>query len=140
MAGFSGLTFAAVPVVVNTGSDAAPVYALNTALVAGTTVIAGLFDPISTQRIFNPQAEGNPVVTGDSYATWLPVLNTISDASVLDNYWVSIPGQSAATVGKPGQVKITLKSAAANVVEASSVMAFWVSPQAFVITCSAGTF
>lgn len=127
MTNFAGLTFAAVPVITGAG-------ALNTALVAGTTVIAGIVDPTSTQRIFNPQAEGNPVVSGtDSYTVWLPVLSTISAASVVDNLQSSAPTEI-------GQITLTLKPAAKNTIEASSVMNFKVSPQAIIITCTAGTF
>ena len=132
MAGFSGLTFAVEPVVVNTGSDAAPVWALNTALVAGTTVIAGILDPTMTQRIFNPVAEGNPVVAADAYTKWLPVLNAISAAEVTDNLNGGLVNI--------GQVTLKLAPAASNFIEASSVMTFKVSPQAIVLTCTAGTF
>lgn len=133
MANFNGLTFAVVPVVTGAG-------ALNTAgLTAGTTLIAGILDPVSTQRIFNPQAEGNPVVSADNATKWLPVYAALTAAQVLDNYWLPVPGQSAATVAKIGQVKLQLTPAAANTIEAPSVLTFWLSPQALLITAT-GTF
>jgi hypothetical protein len=140
MANFNGLTFAVQPVVTGAG-------VLNTAgIVAGTTVIAGILDPTSTQRIFNPQAEGNAVVTGDAYTKWLPVVATggLTATTVNDQYWAPTfagSGNSySATNNKIGQVQLQLTPAAANVVEASSVLKFYLSPQAIVITCTAGTF
>jgi hypothetical protein len=137
MANFAGLTFAVVPVVTGAG-------ALTAALTDGSTLIAGIVDPTSTQRIFNPQAEGNPVASGDTAATWLPVVEAISAASVNDQYWAPVfSGQSGATVTNPntkvGQVKLQLQAAAKNTVEAASVMTFWLSPQALLITAT-GTF
>jgi hypothetical protein len=132
MAGFSGLTFAVVPLV-----EAGVV---NAGLVAGTTVIAGILDPISAERIFNPAAEGNPVASGDAYTKWLPVIKTISGTTVVDNYWASVPGSTVPGPTSTGQVKLVLSPAAANTVEASSVLEFWLSPQALILTCTAGTF
>lgn len=130
MAGFSGLTFAAPTV------GAAAV----TGLAAGT-VVGAILDPASTQRIFNPVAEGNPVKTGDSYTEWLPTVKAVTYAQVTDNYWASIPGQSSETPNTDiGQIKLELAPAAANTVEASSVMTFYLSPQAIVLTVTGGTF
>lgn len=126
MANFAGLTFAVVPVVTGAG-------VLNTAgLTPGTTMIAGILDPTSTQRIFNPQAEGNPVVSADNATKWLPVVGTITAAKVVDNLQSGTPTEV-------GQVTIPLTPAAANTIEASSVMSFKVSPQALLITAT-GTF
>lgn len=135
MANFNGLTFAVVPVVTGAG-------ALNTAGLPSGTVIAGIVDPVSTQRIFNPQAEGNPVASGDAYNHWLPSLGAaVSAAEVDDQYWSDVPGNSVPSPNnKVGQVTLKLTPAAANTVEAPSVMTFKVSPQALVITCTAGTF
>lgn len=132
-AGFGSLTFDAVPVMVNSGTDAAPNWELNANLVAGTTVIAGILDPTTTQRIFNPVAEGNAVASGDAYTKWLPVLASITAAAVVDNYQSGAPTEY-------GQITLKLTPAPANVVEAPSVMTYRVSPQAFVITATAGTF
>jgi hypothetical protein len=140
MANFAGLTFAVQPVVTGAG-------VLNTAgIVGGTTVIAGILDPTSTQRIFNPQAEGNAVVTGDAYTKWLPVVTTggLTATTINDQYWQPVFQGGTTQVPQPnnkiGQVQLQLTPAAANVVEASSVMRFYLSPQALVITCTAGTF
>ncbi len=133
MAGFNGLTFAVQPVVTAAG-------ALNTAgLIAGTTLIAGILDPVSTQRVFNPVIEGNPVATGDAASKWLPVVDALTATEVFDNYWLSVPGQTAAASPKVGQVQLQLTPAAANTVEASSVMKYYLSPGALVITAT-GTF
>lgn len=118
---FGGLTFAVVPVV-SAG-------ALTNALTAGTTRIAGILDPTSTDRIFNPVAEGNPVASGDNSNTWLPVVAAISAASVVDNLQSGTPTEI-------GQVTLQLTPAAKNVVEAPSVMTFKLSPQALLITAT----
>lgn len=126
MANFNGLTFAVVPVVTGAG-------ALNTAGLPAGTVIAGVLDPTMTQRIFNPQAEGNPVVTGDAYTKWLPAVTSLTATSIVDNLQSGAPTEI-------GQVTLNLASAAANTVEAPSVMTQRLSPRALVITCTAGTF
>ena len=133
--GFSGLTHTVQPVVQNTGTDAAPVYTLNASIVAGTSVVSGILDPAGgINRQYNPVSVGFTPTTGDTAAHWLPLVSSISlVGNVLDNYWASIPGQSAATVGKPGQVQLVLTAAAADTVRASSVMNFRLSPNAFVI-------
>lgn len=131
MADFSGLTFTVVPVVTNTGTVTSPVWALTTALTAGTTMIAGIVDPTSTQRIFNPRTEGNPVVAADNATVWLPVVKSISSTKVTDNL-----NAGAVDIG---QVQLFLTPAAKNTVEASSVMAFYLSPAALLITAT-GTF
>jgi hypothetical protein len=140
MANFNGLTFAVQPVVTGAG-------VLNTAaIIGGTTVIAGILDPTSTQRLFNPQAEGNAVVTGDAYTKWLPIVATggLTATTINDQYWQPVFQGGTTQVPQPnnkiGQVQLQLTPAAANVVEASSVMRFYLSPIAFVITCTAGTF
>lgn len=138
MAGFSGLTFAVVPVVTGAG-------ALTSGLPAGT-VIAGFVDPINGQRIFNPAAEGNAVATGDAYTKWLPTVKAVVATQVTDAYWAPVAsalGISETTPTYPtsvGQIKLELSPAAANTVEASSVQTFYLSPQALVITATAGSF
>ena len=138
MAGFNGLTFTVQPVITAAG-------AVNTAgLVAGTTLVAGILDPNSTQRIFNPVAEGNPVVIGtDSAATWLPVVKSLTATTVNDQYWAPAFAESSATYDNPnnqfGQVQLFLTPAAKNTVEASSVLNFYLSPHALVIVAT-GTF
>jgi hypothetical protein len=134
MAGFNGLTFAVVPVVKNTGSDGSPTWTLNTAGLPAGTVIAGILDPVSTNRIFDPVAEGNPVATSDAYTKWLPTVATagVTAAQVTDNL--------QGGVNEIGQVTLPLTPAAANTVEAPSVMTYKVSPRALVITATAGTF
>jgi hypothetical protein len=128
MAGFSGLTFAVEPVVV--------AGALNTSGLPATTLIAGIVDPTSTQRIFNPVAEGNPVASGDTAAHWLPAVKTggLFAATVTD--YIKDPTGDTTDVG---QVTLELTPAAANTVEAPSVMTFKLSPQALIITAT-GTF
>ncbi len=141
MANFAGLTFAVQPVVTGAG-------VLNTAgIIGGTTYVAGILDPTSTQRIFNPQAEGNPVVSGvDAYSVWLPQVATggLTATTINDQYWQPVYQGGTSQVPQPnnkiGQVQLQLTPAAKNTVEASSVMRFYLSPQALVITCTAGTF
>ncbi len=137
MANFAGLTFAVVPVVTGAG-------ALNTgAVTLGTTMIAAIIDPNSTQRIFNPQAEGNAVASSDNATKWLPVITKFTGTTQVDNYWAPVFVQQTGATSAPktdvGQVQILLTPAAANVVEASSVLQFYVSPQALLITAT-GTF
>ena len=122
MAGFAGLTFAAPTV----GATAV------SALTAGT-VVAGFMDPVAGNRIFNPVAEGNAVATSDPYTKWLPTVKSVSATTVVDNLQSGSPTET-------GQIVLTLTPAAANVVEASSVMRFYLSPQAIVLTVTAGTF
>lgn len=131
MADFSGLTFTVVPVVTNTGTVSAPVWTLSTALTAGT-VVAGILDPVSTQHIFNPRTEGNAVAVGDTAATWLPSVKSFTATTKTDNLQSGAPSEF-------GQVQLFLTPAAKNVVEAASVMNYYLSPQALVITAT-GTF
>ena len=142
MANFNGLTFAVVPVVLG-GSTFGQQGALNTAGLPAATVVAGILDPANgVHRIFNPQTAGLPVQTGDAYTKWLPVISTagVTAASVVDNYWLSIPGQSAGAT-KVGVVSVPLTPAAADTVNASSTLSNTkVSSNGFVITCTAGTF
>lgn len=139
MANFNGLTFAVVPVVTGAG-------ALTTALTDGTTLIAGILDTNAGagNKIFNPQTEGNAVASGDTAATWLPVVEALTAASVNDQYWAPVfQGESGATENatntKIGQITLQLSPAAKNVVEASSVMTYKLSPQALLITAT-GSF
>lgn len=143
MAGFNGLSFTVQPVITSAG-------VLNTAgIVAGTSLIAGILDPTSTDRIFNPVAEGNPVASGDAASKWLPVVSTgyPTATTVADNYWtpvfngVTFDSDSAVGLGqsKFGQVQLFLTPAAANTVEASSVLHFYLSPNALVLVAT-GTF
>jgi hypothetical protein len=137
MANFNGLTFAVVPAVTGAG-------VLNTAGLPAGTVVAGILDPANgVHRIFNPQVVGLPVVPTDPYTKWLPTISAagVTAASILDNYWASIPGQTAATTPKLGQISIPLTPAAADTVNASSTLVNTkVSANALVITCTAGTF
>lgn len=139
MTNFNGLTFAVVPVVTGAG-------ALNTGALPAGTYIAGILDPTMTQRIFDPQAEGNPVVSGtDAYSVWLPTLKVApAAASVIDNYWAPVFASNDEASYTPntsvGLVTLQLTPAAKNTVEASSVMTFRVSPRALIITATAGTF
>lgn len=134
---FNGLTLAVVPVTTAAGG-------LNTALVAGTTLVAGILDPGNTERIFNPIAEGNAVQTGDTAATWLPVWATPTVAEVNDQYWEPVFQGGTSQVPQPnsklGQIAVYLTPAAKNVVEASSVLHFYLSPNALILTWSSGTF
>jgi hypothetical protein len=131
MANFAGLTFAVQPVVTGAG-------VLNTAgIIGGTTYIAAIVDPVSTQRVFNPQAEGNAVVSGDSYTAWLPQVAAGGLTATQKTDYLNPSGTNP--VGT-GQVVLQLTPAVKNVVEASSVTRYYLSPQALVITCTAGTF
>lgn len=136
MAGFSGLTFAVVPVV--SGGE------LNVSgVTVGSTLIAGIVDPDILGVVFNPVAEGNPVTvtsgstTGDTAATWLPVVKSISAAQVTDDYWTPATGAAGST--KTGMVTLELTPAASNTIEASSVMTYKLSPDALLITAT-GSF
>lgn len=140
--GFSNLTFVVEPVVLNSGTVSAPVLALNTGIVAGTSVVAAIVDPISDQRVFNPIAEGNAVANSAAAATWLPVVKSITAVTVTD-YLNQNQGfgsaNSGAGVANIGQIRLILTPAAANVVEASSYMEYWLSPQALVILATSAT-
>lgn len=138
-AGLSDLTFAVAPVVVNTGTDAAPVYGLNTTGLAAGTLVVAFVDPTSSQRIFDPFAEG--VVAPSSGLTlsdYLPAVASLTAAQVTDSYWAAIPGVTDA-VNDIGQVTLKLTPGPLNTVEAASVMTFKLSPQALVITTSSTT-
>jgi hypothetical protein len=134
MAGFAGLTFTVQPVVLNSG-------ALNTAGIPSGSVVAGILDPAGgINRMYNPTSVGFAPAGGDTAAHWLPATSAaLTAASVLDNYWRSIPGQTDATVAKIGQVTMNLTAATADTVRASSVMSFKLSPNALVVLAS-GTF
>lgn len=138
-AGFTNLTFSVQPVVLNTGTDAAPVYALNTSGIPSGSVVAGILDPAGgLNRQYNPTTVGFTPTSGDTAAHWLPATNgALTAASVQDNIWTPITGSTGAT--KFGQVTLNLTPAAADTVRASSVMNFKLSPNAFVILAS-GTF
>ena len=134
MANFNGLTFAAVPVTTGAGALA------TSGLTPGTTLIAGFMDPVAGVRIFNPQTEGNPVASSDNATKWLPVLaSALSAATVNDQYWAEVPGSTQGANNKIGQVTLQLTPAAANSVEASSVMTYKLSPQAILLTAT-GSF
>lgn len=118
--------------------------ALTTALTTGT-VIVGFIDPINGQRIFDPVAEGNAVASGNTAATWLPTVkaNGVVAASITDNYWAPVfaanGGASFTAPVSVGQIKLELTAAALNVVEAPSVMTFYLSPKALVLTVAGST-
>lgn len=141
MANFNGLTFAVVPVVLASATFGQQ-GVLNTAGLPAGTVIAGLLDPANgVHRLFNPQLLGLPVVSGDSYTKWLPVISSVglTATQIQDNYWTPATGSAGAT--KLGQISIPLTPAAADTVNSSSTLVNTkVSPSAFAITCTAGTF
>lgn len=115
--------------------------ALNTTpLVAGAlgtgVIVAGIVDPITLQKIFNPQAEGNSPASGDTLAAWLPTLTAISSPNVED--YLNQNTGFGTGVANVGLVTLQLTPAAKNVVEASSVMTYKVSPQALVLYYTAG--
>lgn len=132
---FSALTFAVVPVV-SAG-------ALTTNLPAGT-VIAGILDPVSTDRVFNPYAEGLLPASGDAVNTWLPQVAAsggLTAAQVNDQYWSNVPGNTVpASNLQTGQVTLKLTPGAKNTVEAPSVMTFKLSPNALIITTTTSAF
>jgi hypothetical protein len=126
MANFNGLTFAG---------------ALNTAALPAGTVIAAIVDLETMTKVFNPQAEGNAVASGDAYTKWLPTLTALSAATVDDQYWSPIPGSAVPEPNtKAGQITLNLTPAPANTVESPSVMTYRVSPNALIVTCTGGTF
>jgi hypothetical protein len=136
---FSGLTLTPEFVVNAAGT------ALNTVLAAATAgspvYIAAIIDPIDTQRIFNPYAEGNAVVAGTStVAQFLPSLQASPVAVTVTDYLNQNAGfgaaNSGAGVANIGQIKVRLVPGPSNIVEASSVLEFWLSPQAIILTAS----
>lgn len=129
MANFNGLTFTVEPVVTGAG-------ALNTSGITSGSYVAGILDPTMTQRIFNPQAEGNPVASGDNASKWLPSVKSGGLTAVSVTDYIKDPTGDTTDVG---QVTLALAPAAANTVEAPSVMTFKLSPQAMVILAT-GTF
>jgi hypothetical protein len=135
MANFNGLTFAVVPAVTGAG-------ALNTAGLPAATVVAGILDPANgIHKIFNPQVLGLPVASGDAYTKWLPTVTVApTAATVNDQYWAPVPGSTQGTNNKFGQITLNLSPTSADTVNASSVMQYKLSPNAIVITCTAGTF
>lgn len=141
MANFNGLTFAVVPVVLASATFGQQ-GVLNTAGLPAGTVVAGVLDPANgVHRLFNPQLNGNAVVSGDAYTKWLPVIAAagLTATSIQDNYWTPATGSAGAT--KLGQISLPLVPAAADVVNSSSTLVNTkVSPSAFVITCTAGSF
>ena len=114
---------------------------LNTAGLPSGSVVAGILDPAGgINRTYNPSSVGLSPASGNTAASWLPATNgAITAASVLDNYWRAIPGQTDATTPKIGQVTLNLIPATNDTVRASSVMNFKLSPNALVILAS-GTF
>lgn len=109
-------------------------------------VVVGILDPMSTQRLFNPYAEGlSPVSGTDTLTDWLPSFNTagifggITAASIDDQYWGAVARDMNGEIHdgtantKVGQVTLYLKPGAYNTVEAASVMTFKVSPEAAIL-------
>jgi hypothetical protein len=127
---FQNLTLTMLPVTTGNGTT------LNSTLVsdatAGTTLIAGIIDPATGEKWFNPVAEGNAVVSGDNATKWLPVLHTFTAVGqVTDN----LDGG----VNQIGMVELYLLPAPANVVEVQTTMRVRVSASATVFTAT-GTF
>jgi hypothetical protein len=100
--------------------------------------IVGILDLETLNKVFNPVAEGNNVQSGQAYTMWLPTITNIFAATITDNYWeptfagFSPAGDYTAPVST-GMVTIQMTPAAANVVEAPSVMTYKVSPNALVL-------
>jgi hypothetical protein len=136
--GFNALTFTVVPVIQNTGTDAAPVW--TPATITAGTVVAGILDPVSgINRMYNPSSVGFTPTAGDAVGKWLPAVAGagLTSVSVQDNYWTPVTGNSGGN--KYGQFLLTLTAGTADTVRASSVMQFRLSPNAFVLTTT-GTF
>lgn len=133
---FQNLTLAEVPAVILATVNDVQTWQVNPALTPGAYV-AGVDDPATTERVFNPIAEGNPVGSGDDYTKWMPVIAAVSAAMIDDAYWSPASDTSLVNVG---QVTLQLKAAAANTVEASSPMTFKVSQGALITLVTAGTF
>jgi hypothetical protein len=130
MAGFKNLTFAVNPVTLNGTS-------LNSAIVAGTSRVAGILDPVSgINRMYDPASVGFTPSGSDATSVWLPVVSTITATTVNDQYWAAVPGSTQGANNKMGQVQVTLTAGSSDTVRASSVMAFKLSPQALVLTAT----
>jgi hypothetical protein len=127
MAGFKNLTFVVQPVTLNGTS-------LNAGLVAGTSRVAGILDPVAgINRTYDPASVGFTPSGSDATSVWLPLLNTITATTVNDQYWAAVPGSTQGANNKLGQVQISLTAGTSDTVRASSVMNFKLSPNALVI-------
>lgn len=138
--GFTGLTMTVQPVVLNTGTDAAPVYSLNTAGIPAGAVVAGILDPVNgINRMYNPTSVGYTPTATDAVGKWLPAVTSagLTATTIQDNYWT--PATGSAGANKFGQVSLNLTAGTSDAVRASSVMNFKLSQNAFVIVAS-GTF
>lgn len=134
---FSAALAAAAVVPVVTGSAGS--LALNT--IPSGDVVLGILDPTMTQKLFNPFAEGQVPVTGtDTYAMWCPSPSSNPPGGV------ALAGTQYANDAAPwyngdvsfGAITLYLVPGSKNMVEASSVMTFHLSPQAALIVL-AGT-
>lgn len=125
-----------------------PVFAVQSlsSLVAGTTLVAAIFDKSQFSHNFMPSPAGNydsntsaftwptswngiAVASGNAASTVFPIVNTISVVTATD----------AGGVESIGQVRLGLKPASGDVVLPASVMNYVLDPQAVVLTVS-GTF
>lgn len=118
-----------------------------------TDVVIGILDPVSTQRLFNPFAEGLAPQSGQSLTDWFPTGNAnsiegaaIAATTVDDAYWGGVAAGLGDTLpnnglGNPsyGQVRLYLTPGSLNTVEASSVMTFRLSPEAALLVVDTST-
>lgn len=115
---------------------------VNTALTTAGNVVVSILDPISTDRIFNPWAEGFTPASTDTLTDWLPSVKSVYAAVRDDQYWAPVARDLGTTVNggtandKVGQVTLELVVGPFNTVEASSVMTFRVSPAAVVLVAA----
>ena len=139
MAGFNALTL--TPEFVVTGAPGSQ--ALNATLAAapGTPFyVAAIVDPVSTQKIFNPIAEGATYYnSGGTVANYLPQVKSITAVTVNDYLNMAINGDLGTAVANIGQIKLILTPGPSNVVEASSVLEYWLSPQAIILGTATGS-
>jgi hypothetical protein len=143
-ANFSAVLAAATAVPVVTGGE---LTAETLTTLPSGDVVVGILDPTSTQRLFNPFAEGLSPTAGDTLNLWLPSpnANTIFGAAltateIVDNYWAPVfaSNNEASFTGLTGigQVQLYLTPGQNNTVESPSVMTFKLSPQAVLLMIS----
>jgi hypothetical protein len=140
--GFSGLTFTVQPIVQNTGTDAVPVWTLNTAGLPAAAIVAGILDPVAgINRTYNPTSVGYVPTAGDAVGKWLPAISAAGLVATVvnDQYWAAVPGVSQSAINKYGVITMNLVAGTSDLVRASSVMQFKLSPNALILVTT-GTF
>jgi hypothetical protein len=147
---FQALVAASVGVPVLTSAGALNNGTSSGELLQASMCVLGILDLETLNKVFNPIAEGNPVSSADTAATWLPTFNTtgffggVAGTTVTDAYWLpAFDGLGGGATYTPpvsnGMVTLQLLPAAKNTVEASSVMTYKVSPEAIVLLVPSNT-